>query len=423
MTKVIHGYDKYQLEYHQPAGCPGSGQAANFAPMISVDEARSTLLAHVSPNVAREYSLEEAPGRILASDIVAGVDVPGFDNSAMDGYAFAFREGLTRYQVAGVVRAGDWPEDPLPAGQAMRIFTGAPIPPGADTVLPQEAGRCLDGVLEFEPGVTSQGANVRTRSSQCPAGSRIASRGCECTPGMIALLASVGTTRLQLIAPPKAAVVATGNELCAPGLSLKPGQVYNSNGPAVSAYLRRAGISEIEQHLAPDSPESLHAMLDDCLKRCDCLVITGGISVGDADYVRETLQNLGVECLFYKVRQKPGKPLFVGKLENKWVFALPGNPAAVLSCLNLYAVPVLRGVMGFPHAFPQVPKFPLAQDWEKKSGLTHFAKAEVREGSVHILGGQASFDLLAFQRANCFVEFEENAEFFPAGTLVPCHPW
>ncbi|MCC6753647.1 MAG: molybdopterin molybdotransferase MoeA [Saprospiraceae bacterium] len=391
--------------------------------MISVDEARKTLLAHVSPNGAKEYSLDEAPGRVLACDVVAGTDVPGFDNSAMDGYAFAFREGLSRYQVVGTVRAGDWPEDPLPEGKAMRIFTGAPIPQGADTVIPQETALCIDGVLEFEPGVVLPGANVRTRGSQCHVGNLVASRGSECTPGMIALLASVGATRLMLFEPPKAAIVATGNELCAPGTHLRPGQIYNSNGPAVNAYLRRAGISEIEQHAAPDSPQSLHALLGDCLQRNNCLVITGGISVGEADYVGEALKQLGVDCLFYKVRQKPGKPLYVGKLGNQWVFALPGNPAAVLSCLNQYVIPVLRMVMGFPPAFPQAPKFPLAEDWKKKAGLTHFAKAEVRSGSVHILGGQASFDLLAFQRANCFVEFEEHCEFFPAGTLVPCHPW
>lgn len=365
-----------------------------------------------------EVSLSAGLNYVLAEDIYSPIDVPSFDNSAMDGYALIFNGETQSWKLRGEIQAGDTSAHEVAPEEAIRIFTGAKMPEGADTVIQQELMEIKGNKIIYTHNKIKTGSNVRLKGTQCKAGDQILKKGTKITPGVIGLLASVGVSRVTVITPPSVAYIVTGNELKEVGQPLESGEIYNSNGPMLNALLKETGINSITALKAEDDKENLQRTVDKALEDADVLILSGGISVGDYDFVRECLKNSGVEELFYKIKQRPGKPMYAGAKGEKMIFALPGNPASVLSCYVQYVKPCLQSIMGKEDAWKPDRILSLLEDVKKKPGLTFFMKAKKEDAEVKILTGQQSFNLQAFSAADCLVELEEDEEVVPKGTLV-----
>jgi len=370
-----------------------------------------------------QLPLQKALGHWTASPIHAPMQVPSFDNSGMDGYAFAWKDGGVSRTLAQVVQAGTFPDFTLSPGTAVRIFTGAPVPKGADTVVQQEWVRVEGDRLFFDLEKLTQGMNLRRAGSQCEQGQLILAEGTRITPGTLGLLASLGVEEVTVNASPKVSIILTGDEVVEVGQALQPGQIYNANGPALLAYLSQLGIVYVKVYKVKDDPSEVIRVIGEALVSSDVLLLTGGISVGDFDFVKEGLAENGVETLFYKVKQKPGKPLLAGLKGSQLVFALPGNPASVLTCFMQYVKPSLGQWMGNPAAWEQARSYPLVTNWEKQVKLTVFLKARLVAGQVEVMPGQESFNLLSFGSADGLIEIGEDQQTLKEGTLVPFYPW
>ena len=388
--------------------------------MISVNEARKILSENSQRGRKEKIKLNPSLGLIAAEDIHSPIDVPSFDNSAMDGFAMKFEQDRQQWKTGAVIPAGDTSVQKVKDGEAVRIFTGAKMPDGADTVIPQELVNYDQNSqnITYSHDKIEVGSNVRLKGSQCKKGEKILEEGTEISPGVIGLLASVGLAEVLVYTEPSVACIITGNELKEVGDELKDGEIYNSNGPMLEALLKKSGIGNCSIFRAQDDRENLQETIEMALSENDVVILSGGISVGDYDFVKECLQNAKVEELFYKIKQRPGKPMFAGKKDDQWIFALPGNPASVLSCFNQYVKPCLRYMMGRNEVWSPDKWLPLAEDHKKKPGFTFFVKARTAGDEVEILGAQQSFNLQAFSTANCLVELEEDKEVVNSGTLV-----
>jgi molybdopterin molybdotransferase len=390
---------------------------------VAVQEAKEILKSLSLAGGKVQLPLQKALGFWIAGPIHAPMQVPSFDNSGMDGYAFAWQDGGDSRQLAQVVQAGTFPDFTLQPGTAVRIFTGAPVPKGADTVVQQEWVRVEGDRLFFELEKLTQGMNLRRAGSQCEQGQLILAEGTHITPGTLGLLASLGVEEVSVFAAPQISIILTGDEVVEVGQALQPGQIYNANGPALLGYLSQLGICEVKIYKVKDDPNEVIRVIGEALASSDVLLLTGGISVGDYDFVKEGLEQNGVETLFYKVKQKPGKPLLAGVKGSKLVFALPGNPASVLTCFMQYVKPSLGQWMGNPAAWEHPSRYPLATNWEKQVKLTVFLKARLVAGEVEVLPGQESFNLLSFGSADGLIEIGEDQQALKEGTQVPFYPW
>lgn len=390
---------------------------------IGVSEAKILLKNLPITRVPIRLPLAKSLGKFTYSAILAPMDVPSFDNSGMDGYALAFDDSGEGREVVDVIQAGAMPDFVLPQGKAVRIFTGAPVPKGADTVIQQEQIERTGDMVFFDAEHFAKGANVRKQGAQCRKGSEVVASGTQITPGTIGLLASLGIQEVEVFPIPKISLILTGDEIIDLGNALQPGQIYNANGPALSAYLELLGIAGLRVFKAKDEPEEVTRVVAEALEASDILLLTGGISVGDYDFVKDSLHQNGVEQLFYKVKQRPGKPLFAGKKGDKLVFALPGNPASVLSCFMQYVKPCLQHWMGNPAAWRSPLYLPIARDFDKQADLTFFLKAKLESGRVVLLPGQESFNLLPFGVADGLVEVPQDQNHVEEASLVAFYPW
>ena len=390
---------------------------------IDVSEAKIILKSLQMQGNPIFLPLEKSLGRFTSLAVFAPMDVPSFDNSGMDGYAIAWSEAGESREVVDVIQAGANPDFDLEPGKAVRIFTGAPVPKGADTVIPQEYIERTGNEISFEANRFSKGNNVRKKGAQCKTGEEIVAAGSKITPGTIGLLASLGIGEVEVFPSPKIALILTGDEIIDLGNPLQAGQIYNANGPALQAYLELLGINELTIYKAKDEESEVTRVIGEALANSDFLLLTGGISVGDYDFVKESLEKNEVEQLFYKIKQRPGKPLFAGKKGNKLVFALPGNPASVLSCFMQYVKPCLMEWMGNSAAWAGPYYLPIAQDYNKRTELTFFLKAKIETGKITLLSGQESFNLLPFGVADGLAEIPLALEHVQKGSLVAFYPW
>lgn len=329
----------------------------NRQPMIAESEARRRILEAVSPSKGVErVSLEQSLDRCLASDVVAGVDLPGFDNSSMDGYAVRADEamaGATLTVVGEQPAGGDRRLELSAPGTAIRIFTGAPLPGGADAVIMQEDTRTIDGGvrIEIREGV-ERGENIRPLGADVCVGQRLLAAGRRLGPADIGLLASQGLAEVAVRPRPQVGIVTTGDELLEVGAvpvdGLGPGMIYNSNGPMLASLVRRLGGEPCRWH-APDNRAALREILKSALETSDFLLIAGGVSVGVHDHVKAVLADLEVTAGFWRVRIKPGKPFLFGQSAGEapvLVFGLPGNPVSAFVTYHLFAAPALRRWQG-----------------------------------------------------------------------------
>ncbi|WP_339647236.1 gephyrin-like molybdotransferase Glp [uncultured Salegentibacter sp.] len=387
--------------------------------MISVELAKKILAENSERGHIIEKSLGECLGLILAEDIYSPIDVPSFDNSAMDGYAMNFDDTNRSWEVSHIIQAGDTSEINIAPGKAARIFTGAKIPKGTNTVIPQELIAIIaEGQISYDGDKISTGSNVRLKGSQSKKNSLILEKGQVLGAGQIGLLASVGVAQVMVYSPPKVGFIVTGNELKEPGTPLKEGEIYNSNGPMLEALLKENAVKQIQSYKAADDKESLQKIIDQALTENDILLLSGGISVGDYDFVKECLIAAKVKELFYKIKQRPGKPMFAGKIEQKLIFALPGNPASVHSCFIQYVRPSIKHWLGNTEVWEADHNLEVTEDIPKKAGFTHFMKGKKNGNQVELLKGQQSFNLQAFSTAECLLELPAEKSVVAAGTKV-----
>ena len=391
--------------------------------MISVREAKDILCKVCEPLPAVIVPLQKAIGLVLGEDVFAAVDVPAFNQSAMDGYAFLYEdwnEGET-LTIEGQVQAGGSLQSPIQLKQAVRIFTGAAVPKDLDTVVMQEKVLVSDNQLEIKDNLLKKGNNVRLQGSEIRLGDLAIKKATKLTPAAIGFLAGIGVNEVLVYPNPRVKLVITGNELVQPGEPLGYGQVYESNSFALRAVLQQMGITEVAISFAKDNPAELKAVIEEALVDTDILLITGGVSVGDYDFVADVLVDCGVEKLFHKIKQKPGKPLFAGRKGSQLVFGLPGNPSSVLTCFYEYVIPAIAMMAQNKTGILEKRVLPLTHSFTKTNKLTQFLKAYHTNDSVTMLGAQDSFRLSSFATANCLVCLGEDEIEYKEGDRVEVH--
>ena len=396
--------------------------------MISVEEARARVVAMVGGLLPRPESLAEAVGLVLAEDVVAGRDLPGFDNSAMDGFAVqasdtagASPDAPVSLRLAGEIAAGATGAARLAAGTAVGIMTGAPLPLGADAVVEVEEtsveGARVDIRLQVSPGRSVRRAGEDTRRGQLalPAGTWLGAP-------QLALLAALGTTLPVCVPRPRVAVIATGDELVDPDVEPGPGQVADIVSSAIAAAVSSAGGVPVAVPRAGDTETDVRRALADAVSaKADLVVSVGGVSMGRYDHVRQVIEAEG-ELDFWRVAMRPGKPLAVGRVGGTVVIGLPGNPVSALVGFEVYVVPVILAMSG--RAGWARPRLECILDTalESAAGLRTFVRARVSNGvggpHAEPVVGQGSHQLRAMASANALLDIPEVLERVPAGEIV-----
>lgn len=376
--------------------------------MISVEQALLNVENTVKPTGNSEHiKVSLALGYTLFEDVISPIDMPPFRQSAMDGYALCLHDNLS-YNIIGEVKAGDHYHPNLKKGEAIRIFTGAPVPDSANAVIMQEKTKVTNkGSIDIASQVSTN-ENIRPLGEQVHKGQLALKKGTLLTPATIGFLASLGITEVEVYSKPSVAIVVTGNELVSPGEVLGYGQIYESNAVMLTSALKGLGFEKVSVYKVDDNYNNTLNILDQVISNHDMVLVSGGISVGDYDFVGKALNDLEVTEVFYKVKQKPGKPLFFGTKKTNVVFALPGNPAAALSCFYMYVLTALQKMSGnINFSLPKI-KAQSQFSFVKKGDRAVFLKAVYQAGKVAILEGQNSSMLHTFAVANAIVYLSET---------------
>jgi molybdopterin molybdotransferase len=391
----------------------------------SVDEHRAVVAALLAPMPVEDVPVAQARGRVLAADVVAGVALPSFDNSAMDGYAVRAADlagAPVELPVAADIPAGRTDVPPLQAGTVHRIMTGAALPAGADAVVPVED---TDGGLERVriEKAPAPGAHVRRAGEDVRAGDVVLPAGTVLGAPQIGVAAAVGCATVPVRRRPRVLVLSTGSELVAPGTPLRPGQIYESNGPMLAAAVEDAGGSAELLRFVPDDVEEFLGRLRERLTDgpVDLLLTSGGVSAGAYEVVKDAFTGRGVE--FVKVAMQPGGPQGAGRvaeLEGTGVVTLPGNPVSSHVSFEVFVRPALRAALGHPHPDRPIVTATLGERWTSPPGRRQFRRGvlDAVTGTVRELGGPASHLLGALARAECLVVVPEDVTEVPEGTAV-----
>lgn len=385
--------------------------------MITVEEAFELVKNNInSTQISVPCKVVKATGFVLAENVYSPINMPPFRQSAMDGYALNIHD-KTSYKIIDEVKAGDGHLPVLKAGEAVRIFTGSAVPETANTVIMQEKVTADNNQLLINsPAVFNE--NIRPQGEQIKEGNIAITKGTKLTPAAIGFLLTLGIMEVNVFKKPKIGVVTTGNELIEPGQKLTYGKIYESNSGMLYTGLLSLGFSDTTLYKVKDDYKSTVATLEKVISENDVILITGGISVGDYDFVGKALLELGTEQIFYKVKQKPGKPLFFGKIKNKPVFALPGNPASALSSFYVYVHPSLEKLSGNINFSIKKGTAILTYEYLKKGDRAQFLKAYHKDGEVTILKAQSSAMLNTFVIANAFVYIPWDVSQYSKGDLV-----
>jgi len=376
-----------------------------------------------------QISAVQGLNRILASDIVAGIDVPSFDNSAMDGYAFAECDLRlhTELTIVGRSYAGHPFQNRLQPGQAVQITTGAQMPAYADSVLPQELAIVREeSILDIREIKIRRGQHRRMRGEDLAAGKVALTKGTRLGPAELGLLAALGKTDIAVQRPLRVAIFSTGDELGLPGQPLNPGCVYDSNRVTLHAMLTRFGAQVLDLGILKDDPAEIKPAIVNIVPQADVIITSGGVSNGAADFTRQVLQQCG-HINFWSVNMRPGRPLAFGQInqghDNSYVFGLPGNPVAMMAGFYFFVRPALQLLSGAPVSMTPAVKAIANMDMPKKVGRTEFQRGICKinsNGNLHVslTGEQGSGMLSSMAEANCLIMLSPEQEDIVSGDTV-----
>ncbi|WP_434659590.1 molybdopterin molybdotransferase MoeA [Klebsiella sp. MISC125] len=400
------------------------------AGLMPLDTALTQMLNRITPlNATETVPLLQAFSRVTAHDLVSPLDVPGFDNSAMDGYAVRLAE-LTDgavLPVAGKAFAGQPFNDVWPAGTCIRIMTGAPVPEGCDAVVMQEQTEQTDGGVRFIAPVKS-GQNIRRRGEDIANGAVVFPAGTRLTVAELPVLASLGIAEVEVIRKVRVAVFSTGDELQLPGQPLADGQIYDTNRLAVHLMLQGLGCEVVNLGIIPDDPAKLREVFIQADQQADVVISSGGVSVGEADYTKEILEELG-EIGFWKLAIKPGKPFAFGKLNHSWFCGLPGNPVSAALTFYQLVQPLLAKLSGnVGQTQPMRLRVRAASRLKKSPGRLDFQRGVLQRNPdgelvVSSTGHQGSHIFSSFSLGNCFIVLERERDNVEAGEWVEVEPF
>ena len=402
-------------------------QESDYDPnSMPVDKARSYIGGFLDPVTSSErVSIRDALGRILSQDVISPVNVPQHDNSAMDGYAVRGHDlsecKKTDLTVVGTAFAGQPFEGGLKKGESIRIMTGAVIPDGADTVIMQERAERIDGVVSVDFSPT--GANTRKAGEDLKLGSAALQKGHKVRPADLGLIASLGIPEISVYRKLRVAFFSTGDELVGIGNPLREGQIYDSNRYTIFGMLTELGCELIDMGVIRDTPEAVEAAFIDSTNIADVVITSGGVSVGEADFVKPILNKIG-EVLFWKIAMKPGRPLAFGKVGQSHFFGLPGNPVAVMVTFYQFVQSALKTLQGQVIQTPS-PTFKAlcTRPLKKTPGRTEFqrgilSQTAAGEWTVKPTGDQGSGILSSMSQAHCFIVLPTDMGKVDAGELV-----
>jgi len=395
--------------------------------LISSQEARTTILSNVSPLPPKELPFTETLGLVLAEDIVSDLDIPPFNNSSMDGFAVraedtasAASDSPVSLRISGEIPAGEGKEFSLMPGEALRIMTGAPMPPGADAVVPKENTETRETTVLIN-NEAQKGEYVRLIGEDVSKGLGVLKKGTTIRAPEIGLLASLGRSRVKVFRAPTVAVIGTGNELVEVNKPLLKGQIRDSNSYSLAAQINGCGAKSFRLGIAKDTREDTLAKISKGFEY-DVVITIGGVSVGEYDFVNQVLKDLGAELKFWRIRQEPGKPLAFSVLKGKPVFGLPGNPVSAMVCFEEYVRPALLKMMGKTKLFRPEVSAVLDQDFKKEPGKIYFlrTKLERRNGTYFAkpTGPQGSGILRSMALADGIGIIPEDSSLVKAGDKI-----
>jgi molybdopterin molybdotransferase len=395
--------------------------------MVTVEEALDKILSHIQPLGFEKVSLLEALGRAMAEDIYGSRDIPPFDNSGMDGYALrwediqgASSDHPVRLEVIEDLPAGSISVKTVRNGEAIRIMTGAHIPKGTDTIVPVEETK-KDGKFVLILKAVSHGRHIRRAGGDVKKGDRIIARGDWVRPAEVGMIATMGRSFVSVYQKPLVAILCTGEELVDVDEDLDGIKIVSSNSYTLAAQVKDCGAIPLQLGIAKDRKLEIEEKLRQGL-RADVIVSSAGISVGDYDFVREALRDLGMEMVFWRVAMKPGKPVAFGRIQEKPVFGLPGNPVSSMVAFEQFVRPALLKMMGYRQLFRPVIEAVLKEDIEKEPGRRHFVRSFVtfEDGRYFVTstGPQGSDILTSMVRANGLTVIPEDRKLVRAGEKV-----
>jgi len=395
--------------------------------MLALEEALDRILSATEPLGSESIAVLDAAGRILSERVPSPLDLPPFDNSAMDGYAVrasdlesASVERPVSLRLCGRAAAGELFKGSVAPGACVRVFTGSPMPEGADAVVMQEDTKAdpngpssihvLDRVLPWE--------NIRLRGEDAKAGDLLLSAGDRVSAAGIGLLAATGLTTVTVGRRPVVGILATGSELIDAGTPLQPGRIHDSNRPMLAALVSQAGGVAVGFPRVRDSIDETTAALRRGLDLCDVLVTSGGVSVGDLDFVRNAFSNLGGSLDFWQVAMKPGKPFLSGRLGAKHMFGLPGNPVSAFVTFVVLVRPALLRLQGAANVTLPTSRGQLVESLSNSGDRRHFMRVQVDSSGVHATGTQASHVLTSLAKANGLVDVPPRTTFNAQTTVT-----
>lgn len=407
-----------------------AGGCGHGAPAMGLEEALHRILAVIAPIPdAESVPLRDALDRVLAEEVRSGINVPGHTNSAMDGYALAAAElpaeGRRSLTLAGTAWAGRPFEGRVAPGQCVRIMTGAPLPEGTDTVVMQEHVTVADQSVTVDAG-EEPGQHVRPAGEDIARGEVALGAGTWLEPAQLGLLASLGLGEVRVLRRPRVAFFSTGDELCHVGEAPGPGQIYDSNRYSLFGMLRRLGVEPVDLGVIRDRPEALEEAFRRAARVADAIITSGGVSVGAADFVTETLERVG-RVNFWTVAMKPGRPVAFGHIGEALFFGLPGNPVSVMATFYQLVRPALMALAGRPAEPPVTVRARCTTRLRKKSGRREFQRGVLsREGDSYVVastGHQGAGVLRSMAEANCFIVLAEDEQAVEPGTEVTVQPF
>ena len=398
---------------------------------LTVEQARAQIEQLITPiEDTMTLGLTDALQHVLAETVTSPINVPPHRNSAMDGYAVRGTDiagnDKIELKIIGTAFAGNPYQGEVGPGECIRIMTGAQVPEGADTVIMQEHVERHDNTLIVAPGHQT-GQNVRHPGEDIAKGDLVLEPGSLLRAAELGLLASLGIPSVSVKRKLKVAFFSTGDELRPVGQPLEEGQIYDSNRYTIYAMLKGLDVEIIDLGVIPDDPLAVETAFIEAAELADAVITSGGVSVGDADYVKDTLDKLG-QVNFWKIAMKPGKPLAFGKIKQAVFFGLPGNPVSVMATYYLFAQPALRRLMGQKQVTPVIIKLPCSEPLKKRPGRTDFQRGIMEydaEGNLAVrsVGMQASHILSGMSRANCFIILPREGGDVETGTLVEVQPF